>query len=180
MAAMKVDEAFTALKQALIDELKEAKQEGARAFEESQFELAQSAAQKGSVVRPILEQIEALALQWQEGKVGKEQPPVIDTPEQALREAVSKPETQQNDYVMPILQALQELGGKGTARQVLDQIEGTFSPKVKNGQGGSNGWQLAVQTTSAALVKKGFISAESPEGEWKLTTKGRLYFFEQQ
>ena len=132
------------------------------------------------MVGPILEQIEALALDWQEQRVSEDQPAVIETPEQVLREAVSKPESKQNDYVLPILQALQELGGKGTARQVLDQIKGTLSREVRNGQGGSNGWQLAVQTTSAAMVKKGFISAESPEGEWKLTTKGRLYFFEQQ
>jgi hypothetical protein len=180
MAAMKVDEAFTALKQALIDELKEAKLEGAQAFEASQFDIAQSAARRGSKVGPILEQIEALALEWQENRVSEEQPAVIETPEQALREAVSEPDSKQSDYVLPILQALQELGGKGTASQVLDQIKKTLSTEVRNGQGGSNGWRLAVQTTSAAMVKRGFISAVSPEGEWKLTTKGRLYFFEQQ
>jgi hypothetical protein len=180
MAAMKVDEAFTVLRQALIDELKDAKLEGARAFEESQFEFAQAAALRGSMVGPILEQVELLAGQWQENRAAEEQPPVIEAPEQALRKAASKREIRQDDYMLPILQALQELGGKGTARQVLKQIEGTLEPGVKNDQGEKNGWRLAVQTTSAAMVKKGFISAESPEGEWKLTTKGRLYFFEQQ
>jgi hypothetical protein len=180
MAAMKVDEAFTALKQAFIDELKEAKLEGANAFEESNFEQAQSAARRGAKVGTFLQQVEELALQWQEEPVVEQEPQVSEAPEQALRDAVHQGRSDDRDFVMPILQALQELGGKGTARQVLDQIESILDPTMKNGQGGSNGWQLAVKTASAGMVKKGYISAVSPEGEWKLTTKGRLYFFEQQ
>jgi hypothetical protein len=176
MAAMKVDEAFTALKQAFIDELKEAKLEGASAFEDSNFELAQSAAQRGAKVGTFLQQVEQLALQWQGESVQKEEPQLSEAPEQGLREAVAKKGSGERDFVLPILQALQELGGKGTARQVHHILD----PTMKNGQDGSNGWRLAVKTASAAMVKKGYISAESPEGEWKLTTKGRLYFFEQQ
>lgn len=169
-----------ALKQALIDELKDAKEEGTQAFEASQFDEAQSAAQRGAVVGALLEQVEALAEQWEQGEPEGRGAPVEPEPERVLREAVRKKAPSQDEFVMPILQALQELGGKGTASQVLEQIEGILEPSMKNGQGGSNGWRLAVKTASAAMVKKGFISAESPEGEWKLTTKGRLYFFEQQ
>jgi hypothetical protein len=180
MVVMNVEAAFTALKQALIDDLKNAKLEGARAFEESQFETAQLAAQRGAAVGEILEQVEELALQWSGEEVKTEDPPVQMDPEQPLREIVKGSDPKGDDLVMSILQALQELGGKATARQVLDQIEVALDPAMKNGQAGSNGWRLAVQTASAAMVKKGYISAESPEGEWKLTTKGRLYFFEQQ
>lgn len=177
---MKVAEAFTALRQALIDELKETKLAGQRAFEESEFESAQAAARKGARTGEILKKVEALAEEWPEHAVDFEQMPVISDPEQPLREAATAGVMQQEDFVIPILQALQELGGKGTARQVLDQIEAILDPSIRNGQAGSNGWRLAVQTASAAMVKHGYISAESPEGEWKLTTKGRLYFFEQQ
>lgn len=179
---MRVDEAFTALKQALIDELKSAKQEGGRAFEQSQFDVAQVAAQKGAAVGAILQQVEELALQWDGSNINQveKRSPAGTDPEQTLREALKGSSPERDDFVMPILQALQELGGKGTARNVLEQIEAILDPATKDGQGGSNGWRLAAQTTSAAMVKKGLISAESPEGEWRLTTKGRLYFFEQQ
>ena len=177
---MKVDEAFRALKQALIDDLKEAKMAGQRAFEESAFESAQDAACRGAAAGEILREVEALADQWSGDEVEEQQPPVLADPEQPLREAAKAGGVKQTDFVMPILQALQELGGKATARQVLDQIADTLAPETKNGNGSASGWQVAVQTASAAMVKKGFISAESLQGEWKLTTKGRLYFFEQQ
>jgi hypothetical protein len=177
---MKVDEAFTALKQALIDELREAKQEGQRAFEESEFESAQDAARRGASAGEILQQVEELAELWPTYEERINSSPVIKDPEQPLRRAASGSGSQKDDFVLPILQALQELGGKGTARQVIDQIGAILDPSIKNGQPDSNGWRLAVQTASAAMVKKGYISATSPEGEWKLTTKGRLYFFEQQ
>ncbi len=177
---MKVDEAFTALKQALIDELKETKLDGQRAFEESEFETAQDAARRGAAAGEILKQVEELAERWPKYQDGVDSSPVIGDPEQPLREAARAGEARQDDFVIPILQALQELGGKGTARQVIEQIEAILDPAIKNGQAGSNGWRLAVQTASAAMVKHGYISAESPEGEWKLTTRGRLYFFEQQ
>lgn len=177
---MKVDEAFTALRQALIDELKEAKKVGQRAFEESAFESAQDAARRGAAAGAVLREVEVLADRWQGGEIQDEQPPVLPDPEQPLRQAARAAGVQQTDYVLPILQALQELGGKGTARQVLDLVEAALELETKNGNGTANGWRVAAQTASAALVKRGFISADSPEGEWKLTTKGRLYFFEQQ
>lgn len=177
---MKVTEAIRALKQTLIDELKAAKQEGSRAFEQSEFEVAQAAARRGVKIGGFLQQVEALELMWESGEPEEPIPEPPGKVEKPTSQVGSGSDSKEDDYVMPILQALQELGGKGSAHQVMDQIEAILDPSVLKGQSGSNGWRLAAQTASAAMVKKGFISAESPEGEWKLTTKGRLYFFEQQ
>lgn len=81
-------------------------------------------------------------------------------------------------YHLPILQALIDLGGQASSRQVLDRVgllmydelEGKDLEKQESGE---IRWRYRAQMSRLAMVKEKLLDNEAPRGTWKLTEKGR-------
>lgn len=89
--------------------------------------------------------------------------------------------TPQGAYEKPILQALVQLGGSGTADSVLsiveEQMKALLRPSdlVPTSPGRDLRWRNTAKWTRNNLKEKGLIKADSPRGIWEISEKGREY-----
>jgi hypothetical protein len=164
---MEVRSAFQNLIDSLRHELDGTKAAGSHAFELGEFESAQKAANQGQAILSILEAIKGVSDQWDAAQYAEAASP---EPEPVLKRTpepvVSSPIIDGGDYVVPVLQALEDMGGKGK----------TVSLEI---DGGSKRWKKAMPSVRKEMTKKGYIYSNTPVDEWKLTPQGRLYLFEQ-
>ena len=121
--------------------------------------------------------------------------PLEDTPNSALRRLLgidkkrtgrskrsraSRTRTDQTAFLLPVLEILQECGGKVEAKRVIQQLEdkmkGQLKPvdheRLKSGQ---VRWKNTAQWARNELVTEGYLSKDSPRGVWEITEKGREY-----
>lgn len=95
------------------------------------------------------------------------------------RQAINK--TPQSAYRVPILKALEQLGGKGRMREVL----GTVYEKMKDNlteddlrpvpSGRAIRWKNTAQWELSTMIKDGLLRDDSPTGIWEITDEGRMY-----
>jgi hypothetical protein len=179
---MDVSRAIQELLDSLSDALSNTKADGARAFENGEFEKAQTAALQGKAIESILESAKAIARQWE----GFDSAPAATAPEKpAPRKRKEKEESVKVDVVLPILQALEDAGGKGDTEQILDRVERLIKDRLTPADyellpdHETVRWRESVGAVRKEMVRKGFIYSNSAEGVWQITPQGRLYLFEQ-
>ena len=86
--------------------------------------------------------------------------------------------TPNQTYRRPILEALQELGGRAYANDVLKVVEEKVKPilnefdlqKLQSGM--DIRWRNAAQWVRWTLVKEGLLKPDSLRGVWELSDKG--------
>jgi hypothetical protein len=88
--------------------------------------------------------------------------------------------THQSAYYLPILEALEKLGGKGKVSQVLDSVceimklilkKVDFDPLRSNSS--TPRWRNTARWARNDMVQKGLLRGDSPHGEWQMTDLGR-------
>jgi hypothetical protein len=90
----------------------------------------------------------------------------------------------QKEYLMPILEALLEKGGKATEREVFEIIEQKMGKYFNHldleilKDGYFKRWQKNVAWQRFNMVKEGLLKSNSPRGLWEITEKGRKYLEE--
>lgn len=183
-------EAFEMLTEALKRSLKEAQELGAQAFREGRYSDVQKAAQRAHQIASELEHLERLRSQWAEfismsaglgpapaaaphqrgRKRGKRLPPGLRTPQGAFR--------------IPILLALEELGGRGTVQQVIDRVGELMGAALNEvdrsllPSGNAIRWHNTLQWCRVEMIHEGLLASDSPRGIWEITEKGRQYLRE--
>jgi hypothetical protein len=86
--------------------------------------------------------------------------------------------TPNKTYRRPILEALDELGGRASASEVLRVVEKKVKPLLNEVDlqrlscGLDVRWRNAAQWMRWALVKDGLLKMGSPRGVWELSEKG--------
>ncbi len=164
---MEVRSAFKNLIDSLQHELDGTKAAGSHAFELGEFENAQKAANQGQAILSIIEAVKGVADQWDAAQYAEAaSPEPKPVPKNTPEPAVSIPIIDGEDYVVPVLQALEDLGGKGK----------TDDLKI---DGGSKRWKKAMPSVRKEMTKNGYIYSNTPMDEWHLTPQGRLHLFEQ-
>ena len=180
---MNVSDALENLFQALKSELEEAKSSGSRAFDEGEFDAAQTAAEKGAVIGEILENAQQIRDQWlafQEGTPSSEPAPAV--PKEPRKKGPDS-EVSEQSFFIPILSALEGMGGKGSAEDVLDQVELLVAEELAPSDfvavdGGAPKWRELAYAASMLMVRKGLLHTSASKDEWQITPKGRLFFLE--
>jgi hypothetical protein len=82
-------------------------------------------------------------------------------------------------YWIPILESLEDLGGRGRTDQVLDLVEKKMAGTLKQQDhellpsGISVRWRNRAQWQRQNMVHRGLIAANSPRGIWEITPAGR-------
>ncbi|MFZ8826040.1 MAG: winged helix-turn-helix domain-containing protein, partial [Candidatus Caldipriscus sp.] len=94
--------------------------------------------------------------------------------------------TPKEQFIIPILEAIIELGGRAKVKDVLervhDKMKGILNehdykplpskPKEKR-------WENTAQWARLDMVEKGLLAKDSPRGIWEITDKGRKYYYEE-
>jgi hypothetical protein len=176
---MSVSKAFNELSSALQTELEQTKSAGTRAFEASEFEAAQRAADQGVQVRAIIEAVADLAARW-EG---------LDAGGSAAEEPWEVPVSSnghEDELIFPILYVLDQVGGNALADEALDRVEQLLQERLTAEEFGtlSEAWggplRGMMESLEKQMVRRGLIHIKGKPGNWNLTPQGRMTLMEQQ
>jgi hypothetical protein len=161
--------------QTLLGELQEAFEETQERIEDavkrSDFSAIREAAERGETIQQEIDRLKALQRQWghmvgaETAEGAKRAPPGASTPQKAYR--------------VPILRALDEMGGQGRTADVVDRVgemmEDQFTEwdrrMLPSGQ--DIRWRNKAQWARNAMVKDGLLASDSPRGIWEITERGR-------
>ena len=176
---MDVQTALQNLEDALKAAVDEKKSAGIQAFESGEYDAAQQAANQAKAIEPIIEAADQIAKQWE----------AIKAPQDVLEIKKTKPKdlgSREVDFVIPILQVLEDEGGKGPTNEILDKVKLILKDKLKANDyellddSQTIRWRESAQSSIEVMIKRGLLHSKSPNDELRITPQGRLYFFEQQ
>ena len=85
--------------------------------------------------------------------------------------------------MLPLLQALVEMGGRGAAALVVDRVGAALARVLTDFDrqplhSGDPRWRNTAHWTRSQLVQRGMLSKTSPRGIWEITPEGRKYLEE--
>lgn len=104
--------------------------------------------------------------------------------EEKIYERIPKGETTPgNAYVIPILETLYELGGKGEVKEILSILEIKMKGILKEKdyevhRSGDIRWVNNARWCRLKLIYAGFLRKNSPRGIWELSEEGYKYIQE--
>jgi hypothetical protein len=180
---MDTQAAFEILIGQLQKALRNIQKKGVQAFEQNEYSTAQKIAQHAEVIRAKLKELENLRENWDHilndvapqktkssSKKRKHLSPGLKTPENAFR--------------IPILKALEKLGGSGATQEVVDVV-GTIMDNELNEydrellqDSRTQRWRNSAQWERATMVEEGLLKDSSPRGIWEISNEGRVYLEE--
>lgn len=110
------------------------------------------------------------------------QPRKRSTRAKALRRGQMTP---QGAYYAPILQALEEMGGRAPTADVVDRVGEIMAGDLNEHdraavRSGSLRWRTTAQWARNAMREQGLLAAGSRRGIWEITEQGRAYLREQE
>ena len=84
----------------------------------------------------------------------------------------------EGEYVLPLLEALVELGGSAPNSRVVELLETKLNGKLtetdrKTLSSGRVRWKNRVQFVRLGLIKEGYMAKEAPRGIWEISPAGR-------
>ena len=165
----KVAEAFEALQRALEEE-----QERLNDPTVTQL-LRMLGNERLRLVEWMISEVQRLAAIWREGKAPtREEVPSINR----VRKRLPKGESLPHSFYRPlILKALAEMGGKGRAKEVLEQVFEMAEPYMKPEdrerlKSGDVRWHKNANWQRYYMIRDGLLRPDSPQGIWELTEAG--------
>ncbi|MER3436616.1 MAG: hypothetical protein C4346_02780 [Chloroflexota bacterium] len=177
--------AFEMLLEAIDKEIRTAIDEGKRAWEAHNFQLAADTLKQTEMLKEFRERVAGLSKDWEALSRG-EQVSTARPPRPAPRRSQPRwprgERTPQQAYYVPILQALEEMGGHGRMALVLERVNQKLrscltpadrTPLPSNPQ--TQRWRHSAQMARSAMVREGLVRPDSPTGIWEITEKGREY-----
>jgi hypothetical protein len=92
--------------------------------------------------------------------------------------------TPQKAYVLPILQVLDEMGGRDAVADVLNRVGQIMADKLNEHdrsplKTGDIRWRNTAQWARHEMKQQGLLRADSPMGIWEITEEGRTYLRKQ-
>ena len=155
--------------------------EGEEAFKIKDFDKAKQLIEFAERLKFFRERVKALQKEWQtvfSEKIAKEVPK--RQVKSRLKRGLRTPE---ENFVIPILESLIELGGKAEMKNVLKLVHEKmknilnkydYEPLPSNPK--QKRWENTAQWARNTMVNEGLLSSESPRGIWEITEKGRNFY----
>ena len=87
--------------------------------------------------------------------------------------------TAEDAFFMPILQVLSDMGGRGRAGEIVEQVGQVMEPVLHDvdyellESDGKPRWQKAANWARKHMVDNGLLRADSPRGTWEISDEGR-------
>lgn len=178
------DEIATALRRVidtLQQRLAEAKRRITIATEKDDWRAVKQLTDQASAIGEFIKKVEQLSSDWSQIKLPEPVTPKPPPPKPPTPELIPLKRTPQDAFRLPILEALVDMGGRGTVDAVLRRVEQKigfkFTPWDKQmlPSGVMLRWRNTAQWCRLVLVHEGLLSSTSPRGVWEITPAGRGY-----
>ncbi len=139
---------------------------------------AEKSLQRSKALTAFRDKVAELAKGWAELSLSAEQSEnerIRDLPSNGKSKGQPTP---RKEFVKPILQVLDKMGGSGEANAVVERVGRIMKPVLgevdyERLSGGMQRWQKNVHWARWKMVKEGFLNPYSRRGIWELTEKGR-------
>jgi restriction system protein len=156
--------------------------EGGQAFQVGKYDVAKELMEKGSQMTAFRTKVVDLQREWLNifAIVGpprgrKQSKKVAERLKRGLR-------TPEDEFRIPILQSLVDLGGSAPMTEVLDRVERTMKDRLNAydrlplpSDPTQVRWRNTAQWSRNAMVKEGLLASASPRGMWEITSAGRRW-----
>jgi len=180
-----VDAAFDMLIEEVEADIDFVNNQGARAFEGRDYDLARECLESVGRVTVFRDKIDSLRREWQQ----IDPTPKNDDGEGShcrdlgrLRRGLRTPE---RSYYRPILQALAEMNGSASLNVILARVYQLMKDELKDvdhepllSEPEMPRWRNAAQWARNSMVKDGLLKSDSPRGTWEISDGGRRYLTE--
>jgi hypothetical protein len=127
----------------------------------------------GLIERYALEPLKEMEAQHGASQEAGEPPSATDRLAKGLR-------TPETAFILPILRALEELGGAATMQAVLEKVGAAMKGQLKDvdfqplkSDPGRPRWNNTAQWARNTMVETGLLKKNSPRGIWEITAAGR-------
>jgi hypothetical protein len=193
----KVNRAFEMLLEGIDEILNMIRKQTDEHLHAENFDKVKTLAEYAEQLKDFKEKVKALQGEWQTIlRIFSEKIPTQVQREQVKPTQVRKKKvkgklkkglkTPREQFIIPILEAIIELGGRAKVKDVLervhDKMKGILNehdykplpskPKEKR-------WENTAQWAKYTMVKEGLLAKDSPPGIWEITEKGRKYYYEE-
>jgi len=177
---MNPKEAFDTLLKTATYELEKTQQAGAAYFASVDTVHIREAADRVERIQSLIQALHQLQGQWEQmfPELSPTAPSLPHNP--PTQRTLPGIKTPQEQYRLPILQALVEMGGKARTGRVLDRV-GELMAGILNDfdrerlpQGRQIRWRNTAMWERLNMVKEGLLSDQSPNGTWEITEAGIL------
>lgn len=175
--------AFEMLLEEIETEIELVNKVGAKAFEVRDYERARAALEQAGHIIAFRSKVDDIRREW--SLLAGQHPEANDTLEDhggrrnlgRLRRGLRTPE---EAYNLPILQALDSLGGSAPVGQVIEKMrqlmagvlrEVDFEPLASDPE--SPRWRNSAQWARNSMAREGLLKNDSPRGIWELSEAGR-------
>lgn len=155
---------------------------GSKAFGGRDYEKAKEALERAATLTGFRDKVAVLRKEWEAIAAVAEREEDEETKADRrnlgrLRKGLRTPESV---YYVPILQALQKMGGSGKVADVLEKVgkimksilqEVDYEPLASSPD--NPRWRNTAQWARNSMIHEGLLQADSPRGVWTMTEKGR-------
>lgn len=171
----------------LLEEIEEVfnilSKEGEEAFKACDFDKAKSLIENGERLKMFREKVKSLQKEWQtifSGSVS------VSTRKRKVKSKLKRGlRTPEEEFIMPILESLVELGGKAETKKVLDRVYEKMKDRLNQydleglpSNPRQKRWENTAQWARNTMVNEGRLSLSSPRGIWEITEKGKKFYYE--
>lgn len=154
---------------------------GARAFEARDYKKARDALARTETLTQFRDKVAVLRKEWRElaAATAHEDDEDIQAERRNLGRLSRGQRTPESAYVVPILQALNKMGGSGKVADVLDEVGKIMKPVLKDvdyeqlaSRSTNLRWRNTPQWARNSMVQEGLLKSDSPRGVWEISDQG--------
>ncbi|HQA29301.1 MAG TPA: winged helix-turn-helix domain-containing protein [Brevefilum fermentans] len=163
-------------------------QQGAQLMQAKEYAQAREVIVKAEAVLAFQAKVKALQEEWVRLSVSSsKKTPRKKQPGQRVMTTMLKQglRTPNGAFMLPILQALVQLGGSGRVIEVLDRVERMMKEQLNKYDYESLPsnpkelrWRNNAQWARLNLVQAGYLASDSPRGIWEISEAGRALVLE--
>ena len=158
---------------------------GAKGFEKRDYDRVKEAIEHVGKLTSFRDKIVLHRKEWETMTMPEldEEEEVISAQRQNLGRLQRGMRTREEEYYVPILQALLENEGRCNMQAILDRVGEIMKNTLRDvdyeplaSDPNSLRWRNAAQWARNTMVNEGLLKSGSPRGVWEISNKGREYF----
>ncbi|RKY41126.1 MAG: hypothetical protein DRP76_00555 [Candidatus Omnitrophota bacterium] len=179
-----VNIAFEILVEEIENVIENLNQEGQKAFKNGRYDKAKEIIENVTQMISFREKVCGLQREWKNIFTGR-LPKKIRRKRKGYQKLKRGLRTPQDEYIIPILQTLVELGGKAEMYAVLKGVFEKMKDRLNQydmqalpSNPSQKRWENTAQWSRNTMVKEGLLSSKSPRGIWEITAAGRRFLSE--
>ncbi|MCX7718688.1 MAG: winged helix-turn-helix domain-containing protein [Candidatus Sumerlaeaceae bacterium] len=177
-----VSSAFEMLLEELEAEIDFVNRVGARAFEHGDTNKVEEALQHSKWLVAFRDRVAALLNEWE--TMATQAAEAEDDDTRAERKNLGRLRkglrTCESEFYLPILEILDQMGGRGKMAEVLERVEEVMRPVLREvdyaplaSDPDHPRWRNTAQWARNSMVQEGLLKDDSPRGVWEISDKGR-------